>query len=155
MELTLKGIKINKQLSEETTCFSATIYIDGKKAGLASNRGQGSMHDVDWTDYGLSAAYLAWLNKEVMPVETYDGKVNLLETPHDKLEHLINEALDDFEDRKWFKTQCRGKTLFRLKADTVTDSWRTVKATFGPEVKAWLQTRYGDELGEIANETRV
>ena len=155
MELTLKSIKINSQLSEETTCFSATIYIDGKKAGLASNRGQGGPNDIDWTDYGLSAAYLGWLTKETMPVDTYDGKIELLETASEKLDHLIDAALDDFEERKWFKAQCRGKTLFHLKTDTVPDSWRVVKGAFGPEVKAWLTSRFGDELGEIANETRI
>jgi len=155
MELTLKGIKINKQLSEETDCFSATIYIDGKKAGLAANRGQGGPNDIDWTDYGLSAAYLAWLDKEVMPVDTYDGKIELLETASEKLDHLIDAALNDFEEKKWFKTACRNRTVFRLKSDDRLDTWRTVKSAFSPAVKAWLQTRYGDELGEIANETRI
>lgn len=155
MKLTLKNVKINSQLSEETTCFSATVYIDGKKTGLASNRGQGSMHDVDWTDLERGRQFEDWLDKETMPVTTYDGKVELLENTYDKLEHLINDALDDFEERKWFKSQCRGKTLFHLKSDTVPDSWRTVKAAFGPAVKAWLTDRYGDDLGEIANETRT
>ena len=41
MEITLKDISHNERLSEETNCFSATIYIDGKKAGEASNHGHG------------------------------------------------------------------------------------------------------------------
>jgi hypothetical protein len=41
MEITLKNISHNERLSEETNCFSATIYIDGKKAGEASNHGHG------------------------------------------------------------------------------------------------------------------
>ena len=41
MEITSKNISHNERLSEETNCFSATIYIDGKKAGEASNHGHG------------------------------------------------------------------------------------------------------------------
>ncbi len=41
MEITLKNISHNERLSEETNCFSATIYTDGKKAGEASNHGHG------------------------------------------------------------------------------------------------------------------
>ncbi len=41
MEITLKNISHNERLSEETNCFSATIYIDGKNAGEASNHGHG------------------------------------------------------------------------------------------------------------------
>jgi hypothetical protein len=155
MELTLRGIRINKQLSEETTCFSATIYIDGKKAGRAANRGQGGPNDIDWTDYGLSAVYLAWLDKEVMPVDTYDGKIELLETASEKLDHLIDAALNDLEEKKWFQIRCRGKVLFRLTTDTDPDSWRTVKGAYSPAIKAWLVSRYGDQLGEIANETKI
>ncbi len=41
MEIALKNISYSERLSEETNCFSATIYIDGKKAGEASNHGHG------------------------------------------------------------------------------------------------------------------
>ncbi|WP_234729389.1 hypothetical protein [Acidocella facilis] len=41
MEITLKNISHNERLSEETNCFSATIHIDRKKAGEASNHGHG------------------------------------------------------------------------------------------------------------------
>jgi len=46
MEITIKNLKVIKALSEETLCFTATVYVDGKKAGTASNRGFGGMTDV-------------------------------------------------------------------------------------------------------------
>lgn len=41
MEIKLKNLKIAKFMSEETTCFQATVYVDGKKAGMAQNDGHG------------------------------------------------------------------------------------------------------------------
>ncbi|WP_234729991.1 hypothetical protein [Acidocella facilis] len=41
MEVALKNISHNERMSEETNCFSATIYVGGKKAGEASNHGHG------------------------------------------------------------------------------------------------------------------
>jgi hypothetical protein len=41
MEIKLKNIKINDSFSEETTCFTADIYADGKKVGTAKNDGHG------------------------------------------------------------------------------------------------------------------
>ena len=48
MKIELKNIKINQAFSEETTCFKADLYIDGKKVGYASNDGRGGC-----TDYGV------------------------------------------------------------------------------------------------------
>lgn len=53
--VTLKSVKINEALSEETTCYSATVYLDGKKVGTASNRGHGGEDFYDWTDKGAGA----------------------------------------------------------------------------------------------------
>ena len=41
MDIKLKNLKIAKFMSEETTCFQATIYVDGKIAGTAQNDGHG------------------------------------------------------------------------------------------------------------------
>lgn len=41
MKVELKNVKYIASMSEETHCFTATIYIDGVKAGEVSNRGQG------------------------------------------------------------------------------------------------------------------
>ncbi|ANF52997.1 hypothetical protein A0O34_21820 [Chryseobacterium glaciei] len=41
MKIELKSIQYSEKLSEETNAFSANLYIDGIKAGTASNRGHG------------------------------------------------------------------------------------------------------------------
>lgn len=39
--ITLKGLKIAKFASEETLCYEATVYVDGKAFCIASNQGFG------------------------------------------------------------------------------------------------------------------
>lgn len=41
MIITLKNIKYFPSMSEETNCFQADIYINGKKSGYAENQGHG------------------------------------------------------------------------------------------------------------------
>lgn len=48
--VTLKNIKINQALSEETPCYSATVYFDGKKVGETGNRGHGGCDEFRATD---------------------------------------------------------------------------------------------------------
>jgi hypothetical protein len=45
MKIELKNIHHSEQLSEETNAFTATLYINGIKAGTASNRGHGGPTD--------------------------------------------------------------------------------------------------------------
>lgn len=41
MKVELKKLKVHNDMSEETTCFSAEVYIDGKHVGHAKNDGRG------------------------------------------------------------------------------------------------------------------
>lgn len=41
MDIQLKNVKHAAFASEETDCFTATVYIDGKKSGEVSNEGYG------------------------------------------------------------------------------------------------------------------
>jgi len=45
MNITLKNVKHAGFASEETHCFSATVYIDGKRAFCAKNDGHGGCDD--------------------------------------------------------------------------------------------------------------
>jgi hypothetical protein len=42
----IRNLRVNQRLSEETLCFSATVYVDGKKVGEAKNHGHGGNTDV-------------------------------------------------------------------------------------------------------------
>jgi len=41
MKITVKNVKISPAASEETLCFEAVVYLDGKEAFLARNEGRG------------------------------------------------------------------------------------------------------------------
>ena len=46
MKIELKNIKYSEFASEETNCYEATIYIDGKKVGTVSNSGKGGCDNI-------------------------------------------------------------------------------------------------------------
>ena len=46
MKIELKNIKYAAFASQETSCYEATIYIDGKKAGTVENNGHGGSDNV-------------------------------------------------------------------------------------------------------------
>ena len=48
MKIELKNIKTNNALSQETICFSANLYLDGKKLGEVVNRGCGGSHEYSF-----------------------------------------------------------------------------------------------------------
>lgn len=47
MKIELKNVKHSEFASHETNCFEASVYIDGKRIGTASNDGQGGSHNYD------------------------------------------------------------------------------------------------------------
>ena len=53
MNLELKKVKVVNEMSEETTCFHAVLYVNGIKAADCSNDGKGGMTDVRFYDSGI------------------------------------------------------------------------------------------------------
>lgn len=51
MDIQLKHIKFYRQLSKETLCFSARIYVDGKWFGTCENNGEGGMSTYHLNNY--------------------------------------------------------------------------------------------------------
>ena len=48
MKFELKKVKYYPSMSEETICFEAELYADGKRIGYCKNSGQGGETDVKW-----------------------------------------------------------------------------------------------------------
>lgn len=75
MKVVLKNIKHIASLSEETLCFTATIYIDGVKAGEVSNRGHGGPNEYSNNDVEAKLnAYGKTLPPHVSTFKDKDGQ---------------------------------------------------------------------------------
>ena len=61
----VRALKIHKALSEETTCFSATLYKGTTKIAEVTNRGCGGCHEYPWKDRDHWTGFLDYA--EAMP----------------------------------------------------------------------------------------
>tara|TARA_R100000008_G_scaffold68577_1_gene45794 strand:+ start:54 stop:542 length:489 start_codon:yes stop_codon:yes gene_type:complete len=104
MNIELKNIKIYNDLSEETRCFTATLYIDGVNKGRVENRGVGGCNNYDMR-YTEIDKIDEWC-KSNLPKYEYDG-----EKYEKGLEIYLEEILDEFENRKWIVSQFRRNIL--------------------------------------------
>lgn len=143
MLIQLKNVRINNRISEETTCFSASLWIDGKKAADVMNRGCGGDNEYHFADRALQTRFEAFC-AAMPPVPCKYGDGSPL--PMDA-EFYISMLLERFEREKL----CKGKTLFRTKG-MVAGEYRQIKSPFSPEVKAFLVKKFGDDLESILNE---
>ncbi|HEX7854998.1 MAG TPA: hypothetical protein VF503_15015 [Sphingobium sp.] len=72
MLIELRKLKVIKALSEETSCYTAEIWIDGALAFLASNRGHGGADDFRQKGTLTEAEVDQWL-KAHRTARTYQG----------------------------------------------------------------------------------
>lgn len=95
--ITLKAVRLNAAMSEETTCYSATVYLDGKKVGTAMNHGHGGPDFYRWSD-DAGGAEVERIGSEYDP------------SPYGGLETLMGVLLDRFEDEKVAKRYAKKGT---------------------------------------------
>ena len=113
-DMQLKSIKHHKELSEETYCFSAYLYILDMKICKVSNRGRGGSNDID---FGFNDDFETW--EFIQSLERWCLK-NLPKwyfEYEDKyvpksLETWITEQVDDFVNWKDFEKSWKNRVLF-------------------------------------------
>jgi len=106
-KIELKNLKHSDFASQETYCFEANVYIDGKKAGIVSNQGCGGSHSYHPnTLYQILKAEadklppIEWrLNEEVLTIQP---------DPDTLISELVTEALQ----AKDLKAGMRKRILF-------------------------------------------
>lgn len=122
--ITLKSIKHNKSFSEETLCFTANIYFNGKKIGAIKNGGFGGCSSYSFEN-GYDMTFL-----ENYIVEKYGDyfkdKLYYVDTFFD-YQVLLNDSLSDLK-------KCLKKTLF-----IDSDKMMTIKAPFSELMKEKLK----------------
>lgn len=105
MHIELRKLKVVDALSEETTCYSAEIWIDGQRAFLASNRGHGAADDYHAVGSVTEQAVDAWLAAN-RPVSRLGDSV----MPH-CLEFEVAALITRIEEAKRLRRQCRTKLV--------------------------------------------
>ena len=96
MKLTLKKIKIYDDLSEETICFTAELYAEGKKVATVKNDGRGGCTGVYFTEYCCSetAQRIMLYAKENPIVYKYDWGTYKGGTVGDHVDWLLEQWLE-------------------------------------------------------------
>jgi len=113
--ITLKNIKHFAPMSQETECFTATVYFDGKKAGEAENQGHGGCTDVHAFGDAEKAVYNAMQEycKTLPPIETSfkndDGSMFTYEATD---EAIVDELIADYLQDKLIKADLRKRVMY-------------------------------------------
>ena len=102
MIITLKNIKHSEFASHETHCFTASIYVDGKKSGIVENCGQGGCNDEHWDDRNVMNAVYDHV-KTLPPVEVEWGDGTMPQS----FDTLIGELVNDWLVAKDVKREMR------------------------------------------------
>lgn len=92
MKVELKKLQIVNRLSQETICFAADVFVNGRKAGTAENAGHGGNTTVWFMDKAVAASVDAHA-KSLLPAEMKEYKfLNPTEWLIDDLVHKHFEA---------------------------------------------------------------
>lgn len=142
MTFSIKALRVNRSLSEETLCFSASLYHKNRRVGHLKNRGHGGPNEIDFlsklaeTD-ALKAACSS------TPNATTQECWGMLD---DQLDQLVHETYQTQQYKDW----CRHKTVFRSK-DQPDGEWHQINAKYSEKVATYIRDQYPDTV-EILNE---
>ena len=145
MKVELKNLKINKRLSEETTCFSATLYVEGKKVAEVTNRGCGGNNDYHVIDKQLFDKFKEFL-KTLPDVETVWSP-----TP---IKMDVDLYVDFLMNKMEVEKLCKKGLVFRLVGDE-QGVYRTLTGPISDEGRQWLRNKFGEQLAEIVNDRAI
>ena len=137
----LKNVKIAWHMSEGTTAFTASLYIDGKKAADVKNEGRGGDNHPRFMDRELEKEFKEFCLTIPYPGESYSMTYD----------SFIGDLLTEWISNDDWKKAFRKGLVFRVKSDN-EDQYRTTKGKYSPELASAIRERYGDELVEIINE---
>ena len=114
-EFTLKNIKYSDFASQETPCFKATLYMDGKRFCITGNDGQGGpdyYHPLDNLGWNKLQAQIDDINtelgQEILTTHVKNEDGSYWQTPN-SLEFIVAHLMDE-----WFASRELKKILKRI-----------------------------------------
>ena len=119
--ITLKNIKFSEWASEETHCFQATIYIDGKRAMKVSNDGHGAPNQYYHTSGQSHEEFKKQFDRAIQigtdyiresRDDTWDKWSHELAGTSELLDWLVSDLLNEHLTLKEMRTKMKTKTIF-------------------------------------------
>ena len=115
MKLELKNIKHTEWASQETLCYEAALYVDGKPVALVSNDGHGGCdreypHPKHKGDFRVWVLAMAAVHDHIasLPVDEKYGMAQ-------QLEYWCADTVNEYLTARDLKKALRKKFLFTLK----------------------------------------
>ena len=143
MKIELKNVKYSEFASHETSCFEASVYIDGKRIGTASNDGQGGSNNYDSRE--LVEALTAYAN--TLPTRTWTLNGEAVEVPPD-MDTVIHDLLMAHLYARDLKRDMAKRILF-VDRDGVM---KQTRAMTKPELESMLRS---PNLGQRFQSNRI
>lgn len=140
MNIELKNVKYAAFASQETNCFSATIYIDGHKRGTVENNGHGGCNNIiPWQLGQEIEAYAKTLPPEFPGIPQ-------------SAEGLIGGLLDKWLEDRDLKRMCKTGVIFREpNREYKAGEYSKLLGTYSIDAARFLRGQYGEKV-EIINE---
>ena len=145
MQIELKSFKYSAFASQETACFQAALWIDGKKRGTVRNDGHGGCNY--FFPWEVEREINAWA--KTLPPCSLGKMYGLIPM---NAEILISELVDDEIERRHLKRRCLRVTMFR-KANEGYErgEYTVINEKFTPGLRAYILNRWPDAI--ILNES--
>jgi hypothetical protein len=146
----LRKVKIARFMSEETTAFTAELWVDGNLLGHVKNDGRGGNNQLDpaqWTPEGHAQIreFEAWCRNQ--PAEEFDGKSLSM-----NCDFFLGLLLEQYEENAMLKRKCKRNVMIKLVGQEEGRYSEYKGRTYAPEIAASIREHFGDKLVEIINE---
>lgn len=111
MKIEVKNIKVNMMFSEETICFKADLYLDGKKVGHCENDGHGG----DTNYYGTKQFF----SDDIKKMEEYCKTLPKIKYGDNEWENSLSWFIDETIE-KYVNEREKKKFQKKMEKDMLT-----------------------------------
>lgn len=156
-ELAVRAVKTFRGM--EGAGFNADLYVNGTKAALVIDEGNGGQYLFRWCNVRAEKTLTEYAKATLRPenrsvkqlrklgVFFANGSAGL----QTRLEEIVAKLVDDWEYQKKLRRICRTTTLFLAPGDDATKGYRTIKAPYDGRVREYIIKKYGNKV-RIINE---
>lgn len=141
MNITLGSININKALSAETTCFYALVYVDGKPAFVAENRGTGGCNLCG----PIGNTPDDWAQSRRLIEEAQKWARESTKEDFEPLDLLIAQLLDQHEVTRILKAGMKNKIMM-IESGELMELKLAKGREVNPAIIAEAKNRYKDAV---------